>query len=224
MAEQLAQILQAALSGQAGGDASAQLLLALAATVQQQSAQTTMLQQQLQSMEQRLQTASSSREDRGALVDTKTLGKMKKFRGGRKEWPDWSFTFRAFLSGVDGKALEAMSWAASQTNVITDEAIDSEVEAETIHKLDGQIYTALGLLVQGDALDKLRQVPPGSGLDAWRRIVAYYEQMNRGHKLKVLQKIINPKLPPRHERAEGLGELGGILERLREKIPDQSGR
>ena len=106
MAEQLAQLLQAALSGQAGGDASAQLLMALAATVQQQSAQTAMLQQQLQTMEQRLQTASSSREDRGALVDTKTLGKMDKFKGGRKEWPDWSFTFKAFLSGVDGKALE----------------------------------------------------------------------------------------------------------------------
>ena len=120
---------------------------------------------------------------------------MEKFRGGRKEWPDWSFTFRAFLSGVDGKALEAMSWSASQTETITDEAIDSELEAETIHKLDGQIYTALGLLVQGDALDKLRQVPPGSGLEAWRRIVAYYEPMNRGHKLKVLQRIINPKAP-----------------------------
>ena len=125
MADQLAQILQAALSGQSGSDASTQLLMALSATVQQQAAQTTMLQQQLQTMEQRLQTASASREDRGALVDTKTLGKMEKFRGGRKEWPDWSFTFRAFLSGVDGKALEAMSWSASQTETITDEAIDS---------------------------------------------------------------------------------------------------
>ena len=166
MAEQLAQILQAALSGQAGGDASAQLLMALAATVQQQSAQTSMLQQQLQSMEQRLQTASSSRDDRGTLVDTKTLGRVEKFRGSRKEWPDWSFSFKAFLSGVDGKALEAMSWAASQTDSITDEAIDQEEQAPIIHKLDGQIYTALSLLVQGDALDKLRQVPPGSGLEA----------------------------------------------------------
>jgi hypothetical protein len=196
MADQLAQILQAALSGQSGSDASTQLLMALSATVQQQAAQTTMLQQQLQTMEQRLAAASSTKDDRGGLVDTKTLGKMDKFKGGRKEWPDWSFTFKAFLSGVDGKALEAMSWAESQTDLISDEAIDSEDQSQIIHKLNGQIYTALGLLVQGDALDKLRQVPPGAGLDAWRRIVAYYEPMNRGHKLKVLQKIINPKLPP----------------------------
>ncbi len=60
MANQLAQILQAALSGQSGSDASTQLLMALSATVQQQAAQTTMLQQQLQTMEQRLAAASST--------------------------------------------------------------------------------------------------------------------------------------------------------------------
>ena len=93
------------------------------------------------------------------------------------------------------KALEALSWAASQTETITDEVIDFENNSDIIHRLNGQIYTALGLLVQGDALDKLRQVPASAGLEAWRRIVAYYEPMNRGHKLKVLQRIINPKVP-----------------------------
>ena len=166
MAEQLAAILQAALSGQASGDVSAQLLMSLAATVQQQSAQLTSLQQQLQQMEQRLQTASASRDERGTLVDTKTFGRVEKFRGAKKDWPDWSFSFRAFLSGVDGKALEALSWAASQTETITDEVIDLENNPDIIHRLSGQIYTALGLLVQGDALDKLRQVPASAGLEA----------------------------------------------------------
>ena len=81
MAEQLAAILQAALSGQASGDVSALLLMSLAATVQQQSAQSNDVQQQLQQMEQRLQTASASREERGTLVDTKTLGKVDNFGG-----------------------------------------------------------------------------------------------------------------------------------------------
>ena len=58
-------------------------------------------------------------------------------------------------------------------------------------ELNGQVCTALSLLVQGDALDKLRQFPDGAGLEAWRRIVAFYEPMNRGHKLRVLHRIMN---------------------------------
>jgi hypothetical protein len=62
--------------------------------------------------------------------------------------------------------------------------IDLESNLDVILKLNGQMYASLSLLVQDDALDKLRQVPEGAGLEAWRRIVAYYEPMNRGHKLK----------------------------------------
>ncbi len=86
-----------------------------------------------------------------------------------------------------------MHWSASQTEATADEVIDLESNAEMAHRMNGQIYTALSLSIQGDALDKLRQVTEGSRREAWRRIVAYYEPMNRGHKLKVARKITNPK-------------------------------
>ncbi len=74
--------------------------------------------------------------------------------------------------------------------------IDLQSNSGVIHKLIGQICAASSLLVQRDALDKLRQAPEGAGLEAWRRIAVYYEPMHRGHKLSALRRIINPKAPP----------------------------
>ncbi len=100
MAEQLAAILQAALSGNASGDVSTQLLMSLSATVQQQSAQLNSLQQQLQQMEQKLQTASASRDD------PKTLGRAEKFKGktkdgtkGDKDGKEKAVVFEGYCNG-----------------------------------------------------------------------------------------------------------------------------
>ena len=174
--------LQAALANSSGSDAGAQLLIALASTIQQQSAQTATLIQQVQQLEQ--QRSAPVRDTSNILVDTKTLGRVEKFKGLKKDCQDWSFSFKAFLTS-NSMAVEALSWAVGQTDPITEAAIDLEANCETIHKLNGQIYTALNLLVQGDCLDKPRQ----------RRNVAYYEPMNPGHKLKVLHRIIDPKVP-----------------------------
>ena len=65
-----------------------------------------------------------------------------------------------------------MNWAALQADLVSDETIDLEDDAEAKHRISGQVYTALSLTIQGDALDKLRQVPEGNGLEAWRKIVA----------------------------------------------------
>ena len=124
----LIQALQQALAGQQGGEAVQQLLNILAATVQKQASQATMLQQHVQQLETRIAaSAQAERSQTGAgLVDTKTLGRVDKFKGARKDWTDWSFAFRAFLGGVDPKAVEALHWAAAQAETITSVAIDLE--------------------------------------------------------------------------------------------------
>ena len=112
---------------------------------------------------------SSSNSDENVVVDTKRLGRVEKFRSAKKDWNDWSFSFRAFLGGVHPNAVEALAWAAQQADTVNSATIDLEAEAALLQTFDGQIYTALSLLVQGDALEKLRQVPDGNGLEAWRR-------------------------------------------------------
>ena len=163
----LSAALQAALSSSSGSDAGTQLLIALASTVQQQMTQTTALAQQIQQLE--MQRVTPLRNGANILVDTKTLGRVQRFKGQKKDWTDWSFSFRAYLGGVNSLAVEALDWAAVQMDPITDGAIDLEINSELVHELNKQIYTALCLLVQGDCLDKLRQVRHGAGLEAWRR-------------------------------------------------------
>ena len=188
----LAAALSAMPPGGLSPDAGTALLGALAQTIAQQAAQATTMQQQLAALHDKVTETKNKTGNRNMLVDTKTLGRVEKFRGARKDWSDWSFSFRAFLGGVHEHAVHALGWASSQSETITDKTIGEEAEGELLKDLNGQVYTALSLLVQGDALDKLRQCPDGAGLEAWRRIVAFYEPMNRGHKLRVLHRIMNP--------------------------------
>ena len=90
----------------------------------QLSQQLLVLQQNVSSM---MQSASASTQPaatgsgapRNVLVDAKTLGKVEKFKGARKEWSDWCFSFKAFLGGADSPAVKAMNWAAAQVEPIT---------------------------------------------------------------------------------------------------------
>ncbi len=115
--------LQQVLAGHAGAEAGQQVLNILAATVQQQASQATMMQQHIQNLEAKVSAGTGSGANAG-LVDTKTLGRVEKFRGARKDWADCSFAFRAFLGGVDSKVVEALHWAAAQTEVISSVVVD----------------------------------------------------------------------------------------------------
>ncbi len=77
----------------------AQLMTALATTIQQQATAVASLQQQSQHLEAKVSApGSSSRVP--IFVDAKNLGRLEKFKGGKKDWQEWSFAFRAFLGGI----------------------------------------------------------------------------------------------------------------------------
>ena len=143
----LAATLNQAFGAAAGaGDPTGQLLTALASTIQQQATQAATLLSQVASLEARMQAGQTATQAKTQqLVDTKTLGRVEKFKGAREDWPDWSFSFRAFLGGVDSRSVEALHWAAAQSDQITSTVIDLETEAELLHRLDSQIFTALSL-------------------------------------------------------------------------------
>eukprot|EP00975_Prorocentrum_lima_P006065 1309955-Prorocentrum_lima.AAC.1 len=69
----------------------------LASTLQQQQATTAAMQNHITALEGRLAARTSSPPP--SLVDTKTLGRVDKFEGQRKDWSDWSFSVRAFIGG-----------------------------------------------------------------------------------------------------------------------------
>ncbi len=84
---QLAAAVQAALSGISGADAGSQLVAALASTIEQQVVQSASLHEQLQQLEQKMMTPTRDASST-VLINTKTLGRVSKFRGMRNDWPD----------------------------------------------------------------------------------------------------------------------------------------
>ena len=148
MAEQLQALLQA-LQGGSSSDAASQIVATMAEMLQQQQQQATYLHQQLLSVESRLQqtppaptiplTPTASVSQHPMLVDTKTLGKVDKFRGAKKDWVDWSFGLKAFLGGVDARAVKLLNWAANETDEISETDLDLLDEPEAARALNGQV-------------------------------------------------------------------------------------
>lgn len=146
--------------------------------------------------QQQTQAAETQQQISFGTVDVKPLSKLEKFSGLPGDWKGWSSAFRASIGHAHADAAEALTWAASQTEGITAEDISRDEQAQLLHSMDGHIYTALGLLLLGDATDEFRQVPMGDGLEAWRRIVAFYRMSYLGRKSQVLRDILYPKPVP----------------------------
>ena len=97
--------------GQSGQDPAVQLLMsAMAMTIQQQADAAQDMQDRIKDLERGTAGRSSSSGARGGLIDTRQLGRIDKFRGLRKEWADWSFSFKAFLGGVERDAVKCLNW------------------------------------------------------------------------------------------------------------------
>ena len=81
------------------------------------------------------------------LVDTGTIGKALTFTGERKDWPEWSFQFTAYMGSSNPKSIEARRWAAMGHGKITAAAIVQE----SFEEHNAQLYLALALLCKGSA-------------------------------------------------------------------------
>ncbi len=127
----------------------------LATTIQQQSSAAATLQQQIQQLEARVSAPGSASRAPTMLVDSKNLGRLEKFKGGKKDWQDWSFAFRANLGGIDQQTVECLHWAAIQTETIIDKVIDLERNVEMAHRMNGQICAALSFSIRGDAFGQV---------------------------------------------------------------------
>eukprot|EP00972_Heterocapsa_arctica_P038728 5707926-Heterocapsa_arctica.AAC.1 len=53
--------------------------------------------------------------------------------------------------------------------------VDDETIIADIESIDAQLYTALTLLLVGDAMDIVRNVSSKSGMETWRKLVRRYD-------------------------------------------------
>eukprot|EP00971_Amphidinium_carterae_P063549 1257648-Amphidinium_carterae.1 len=130
------------------------------------------------------QPAGSSRP----LVDTRALGRPREFKSIRSEWQDWAFHFKAFLSGANAQAGQALDEAAR-----ADKEISMTDLGPARESLARQLYLALSLQVSGEALVKVQNVRDHNGLEAWRRLCDEYEPRTKGQQRHRLTKLLRPE-------------------------------
>ena len=109
-----------------------------------------------------------------SVVDTRSLGRPSTFGGAEAEWPDWSFSMRAYGAAIDAAfpgAMEVASRATAPVLVTTLGGPEQNVAR--------QLFFMLAMMTKGPALAIVRQAEISgggpNGLEAWRLLVRRYE-------------------------------------------------
>ena len=154
----------------------------------------------------------------GRLIDLKSIGRPRSFDGSDQSWSEWSFVFRSYCSLVSPSLSDLMERAQEAPMEVP---MSENVEEATMQR---ELFHMLVMLCQGRALTELQRSPSQNGLEAWRRLCAKYEPLERGRALGLLTGCLNPvfgadlieslnsweQLVKRYEDASGEGLPSGI--------------
>ena len=126
-----------------------------------------------------------------SVVDTRLLGRPSTFGGAEAEWPDWSFSMRAYGAAIDAAFPGAMEVASRATAPVL---VTTLVVPE--QNVARQLFCMLAMMTKGPALAIVRQAEISgggpNGLEAWRLLVRRYEPEASTRTLGLLQQILNP--------------------------------
>ena len=111
--------------------------------------------------------SSSFRSDQ--IVDTRTLGKPEQFKGDQKDYADWSFVFKSYMSCVSTKFIQLFERIESSRVPLFNRMLDENDKA-----LSTQMYYVLAMLVKGRALDIIQNTGVGEGAEAFRKLEETY--------------------------------------------------
>ena len=96
-------------------------------------------------------TAGSSSTNPTMTVDTRSIGKPDSFKGDPKEYADWSFVFKAYMSCISTRYIELFERIES-SRVPT----PNRLMGENDRALSTQMYYVLAMLVKNRPLDLSR--------------------------------------------------------------------
>ena len=126
-----------------------------------------------------------------SVVDTRLLGRPSTFGGAEAEWPDWSFSMRAYGAAIDAAFPGAMEVASRATAPVLVTTLG--VPEQNVAR---QLFFMLAMMTKGPALAIVRQAEISgggpNGLEAWRLLVRRYEPEASTRTLGLLQQILNP--------------------------------
>ena len=96
-------------------------------------------------------TAGSSSTNPTMTVDTRSIGKPDSFKGDPKEYADWSFVFKAYMSCISTRYIELFERIESSRVPMPNRLL-----GENDRALSTQMYYVLAMLVKNRPLDLSR--------------------------------------------------------------------
>ena len=176
------------------------MALGSAATAQAQSStpQVDAILQALQRQGDAISKLLQKPDRRPTLIDTRGLGKPGNFTGQQDKWLSWSTKTRNYVLGVFPELRPVLEWAEEKAGEISSDDIDESFgeladDSDTIPgvaDLDGQLYTVLTQLTEGEPFDITRNCGEGHGYEAWRRLARRYDPSTGGRKKNLLNQIL----------------------------------
>lgn len=123
-----------------------------------------------------------------ALVDTRTYGKLKNFRGEHSDWVIWSFVARSHFTLIDQRYDVLLDAVATETE---DNIVMSALgpEAQTLART---LYHVLVSSCEGRALLVIRASEKGNGFHAWKRLLDEYQPSAGGRFTAILMALLHP--------------------------------
>ena len=97
------------------------------------------------------------------------LGKPEQFKGDQKDYADWSFVFKSYMSCVSTKFIQLFERIESSRVPLLNRMFDENDRAPST-----QMYYVLAMLVEGRALDIIQNTGVGEGAEAFRKLEETY--------------------------------------------------
>lgn len=161
------------------------------------------------------------------LVDGRGVGQPPRLSRRKDDFAEWTHKTQTFLVAKFGDNLvRILKWAQQQRKTVVSSRTPGEREVSyysvfgngagpnavaNIDAIDSRISTYLTSFTTGDANKIVRNVGPGRGMEAWRRLHAEYDPTSSIRRVGILGQVQNPA------KCEKVDELGKALENWLEK-------
>ena len=144
------------------------------------------------------------------LIDTKGIGKPKQFASKVADWADFAFKYLNFAGSAFPEVKKLTSWAQMEVAPIEDYA-EADLVASNAEHVSMQIYLSISQLIEGEALDIVRNVGDDNGLEAWRRLCKRFDPQTVSRRRSAMTSILNPGKAT-------MAVLGSHIEKWEEKV------
>ena len=121
------------------------------------------------------------------IVDNKLAAKPKSFSGKESEWAAWAFKWKAYVAALDARMGEALIEARTLTD---DRVLNAALDADAAAR-SRQLYFALVLIVEGEALSVIKPAGNGEGFYAWKLLLDRYESDRPGRSAGMLLSLLS---------------------------------